>query len=144
MDIGIKKNGGDHLFVWNPCCFLHSDLLSRITLTHCRHPPLQVSTCFQFSLNMNIHEKAAPYRLYLLPGVRTVGQRHRTSTEHLCRNQSWKTMGEGGIHKILAPVSFSQNHHTVKLKKGRKLFIYPSILPVREIRRPGLKACPSE
>src|SRR5690625_7566482 len=53
-------------------------------------------------------------------------------------------MVEGGIHKILAPVSFPQNHHTVKLKKGRKLFIYPSILPVREVRRPGLKACPSE
>src|SRR5690625_6809520 len=83
MGICIKKNGGDHLFVWNPCCFLPSDPLSRIPRTHRRQPPLQVSTCVQFPLNMNIQEKAAPFRLYLLPGVRTVGQRHRTSTVHL-------------------------------------------------------------
>src|SRR5690625_1777713 len=94
MGICIKKNGGDHLFVWNSCCFLPSDPLSTIPRTHRRQPPLQVSTCVQFPLNMNIQEKAAPFRLYLLPGVRTVGQRHRTSTVHLCRNQPWKTMVE--------------------------------------------------
>src|SRR5690625_2005876 len=117
MDIGIKKNGGDHLFVWNPCCFLHSNPLSRIPLTHRRQPPLQASTCVPSPYNRYISENEASFRLYLLPGVRTVRQRHRTSTEHSCRNQPWKTMEEAGIHNALAHVSFSQNHHTVKLKK---------------------------